>query len=136
METAGPLRPDDTWVLYDGECPYCSRYVRLLRLRAAIGPVRLVDARKPVLENAIVGAAGLDMNEGMVLHYQGRLHHGSECVHWLALLSTGAGPFNAVMAWVFRSPRRSRWLYPLLRGCRNATLKLLGRKPIDTAAVR
>jgi len=33
------------WIVYDGDCPFCSRYVRLVRLRDAIGPVALVNAR-------------------------------------------------------------------------------------------
>ena len=37
---------DDNWLLYDGECPFCSAYARFVRLReTSIGPLRLIDAR-------------------------------------------------------------------------------------------
>ena len=36
----------DAWLVYDGDCPFCSRYVKYLRLRRAAGPVRLVNARE------------------------------------------------------------------------------------------
>jgi predicted DCC family thiol-disulfide oxidoreductase YuxK len=29
---------------YDGDCPFCSRYVRWLRLQRAVGSVHLVNA--------------------------------------------------------------------------------------------
>ena len=50
------------------------------------------------------------------------------------LMSTGAGPFNAVMARVFASPRVSRALYPVLRTGRNLTLRLMGRRRIAETA--
>ena len=40
-------------IVYDGECPFCSRY--LMKLRAAAGGVILVDARNggPIVEMLI-----------------------------------------------------------------------------------
>ncbi len=118
-------------VIYDGECPFCSRYVRMLRLRETVGPVRLLDARDggPEVEAAL--AEGLDLDEGMVLLMDGRYHHGDDCIHRLALLSTGSGAFNRLNAAIFRSERLSRLLYPLLRAGRNTVLALLGRQKIN-----
>jgi len=121
------------WLLYDGECPFCSAYVGMVRLQDAVGKVRLVDAREGGPELAEVRAAGLDIDEGMVLKYDGVLHHGDECIHVLSLMTTSSGAFNRLNAWVFRSRRRSRLLYPVLRSGRNAALSLLGRKPIGKA---
>lgn len=123
--------PQEPWLLYDGECPFCSAYVKMVRLRDAVGNIRLVDAREGGPELAEVRAAGLDINEGMALKYEGRLHHGDECVHKLSLLTTASGAFNRLNAWVFRSERRSRILYPWLRTGRNTALALLGRKKIE-----
>ena len=53
-------------LLYDGECPFCSAYVRMVTLRTAVGGVRLVDAR--VSDDSIVDkvtSRGFDLNEGM-----------------------------------------------------------------------
>src|SRR5690606_25765599 len=33
-------------IVYDGDCPFCTSYIRLLRIRDAAGPVRLVNARE------------------------------------------------------------------------------------------
>jgi predicted DCC family thiol-disulfide oxidoreductase YuxK len=118
---------EPTVIVYDGECPFCSSYVRLLRLRHSIGPVRLVDARSPDPLVEDLRAAGIDLDEGMVLKIGGRIYHGDECVHMLALLSTPVGLFNRMNAALFRSRTASRALYPVLRTGRNAILRLLGR---------
>jgi predicted DCC family thiol-disulfide oxidoreductase YuxK len=118
------------YVVYDGDCPFCSEYVKLLRLREAVGKVALVNARDdhPAVRYAI--EKGVDLNQEMALILNGEVFSGPDCMHRLALMSTGAGPFNSVMARVFASPRLSRALYPLLRTGRNLTLRLMGRKPI------
>ena len=116
------------WLVYDGECPFCSAYVKLLRFRQSVGTVHLIDARGggPLVDELI--AAGIDLDEGMALKMGGRVYHGSDCVHAIALLSGDLSAFNRFNAWVFKSPRRARYLYPVLRAGRNAALALLGRR--------
>ncbi|WP_371731845.1 DCC1-like thiol-disulfide oxidoreductase family protein [Ruegeria sp. HKCCA6707] len=122
---------DETVLIYDGDCPFCSRYVAMVRLKEAIGPVNLVDARNggDVVEQIL--AKGLDLDDGMVLLFNGDYYHGAECIHRLALLSTRSGLFNRLNALVFRSPTMSRVLYPVLRFGRNTVLRLLGRQKIS-----
>src|SRR6185312_6249277 len=117
-------RPDN-WLLYDGECPFCSRYVRLIKLQQAIGPLRLVNAREKTAEAEIIRKAGFDIDEGMVLSLNNQFYHGDECLHRLALLSTPVGFFNRINALLFRSQRLSRMSYPILRASRNLTLHIL-----------
>ena len=117
-------------VIYDGQCPFCSTYVRFARLRETVGPVELVDARSggPVIEELV--SAGLDLDEGMLLKYGGRLYHGADCLNMLSVLSSHSGLINRLMALVFARPEVARLAYPMLRAGRNATLRLLGRKRI------
>jgi predicted DCC family thiol-disulfide oxidoreductase YuxK len=123
--------PDEDLVLvYDGDCPVCSSYVRYVRLKESVGRIEMVNARDggPWVER--VRNAGLDLDQGMVLIYGGRFYHGADCIHMLALLSTPSGLFNRINAAVFSSPRLSGALYPLLRAGRNLLLRLLGRRPL------
>jgi predicted DCC family thiol-disulfide oxidoreductase YuxK len=125
-------RPEPkAWIIYDGQCPFCSRYVEFVRLRDSLGRVELVDARDggPIVGEAV--RAGLDLDEGMVLKLGDRLYHGDECIHMLALLSTPSSAFNRINRAIFSSQRASRLLYPLLRAGRNATLRLLGRNKMN-----
>ncbi|MGH6920935.1 MAG: DCC1-like thiol-disulfide oxidoreductase family protein [Geminicoccaceae bacterium] len=126
--------PSEAWLVYDGQCPFCSRYARLVRIRENVR-LHLVDARKsgPLVRE--VSEAGLDLNEGMVLKMGGRYYHGAAALQVLAALSTSSTTFNRLSASIFRSPYRSRALYPILRVGRNAALAVLGREKIrDSSA--
>ena len=118
-------------LVYDGECPVCSSYVRYVRVKESAGQLILVNAREggPWVER--VRQAGKDLDEGMVLFYGGRLYHGADCIHMLALLSSSLGPFNRLNAVVFRSPTASKFLYPILRAGRNLLLRLLHRSKLS-----
>jgi predicted DCC family thiol-disulfide oxidoreductase YuxK len=117
-------------VVYDGECPFCTAYVRLLRLKESVGPVTLVDARQRPDVTADMTARGLDINQGMLAIYGSQIHAGDAAMTLLSLLSTRSGTMNRAMARLFANPGRSRLLYPALRTGRGLALRLLGRKPI------
>ena len=118
-------------VIYDGECPFCSNFAQRLRLIESVGEILLVDARSNAAAVDRLTAAGHDINEGMVVIHRDQIHHGDDAMHVLALLSTRSDLFNRFNAWIFASPGRAKWLYPVFRGCRNAALRLLGRSKID-----
>ena len=120
-------------IVYDGECPFCAAYVRMTRLRASAGPVRLVDARSDAPEVAEAREAGLDLDRGMVVKLDGRLYHGDAAMTALALLTTPSGAFNRAMRALFRRPALARVLYPPMVAGRRLTLRLLGRRPIGSA---
>ena len=125
-----PEADDEAWIIYDGDCPFCSAYVRMVRLKESLGAVHLLNARDggPLVDE--VQARGLSLDEGMVLKWQGRFYHGADCINMLALMSTPSSAFNRLNGWLFRSPTVSRVMYPVLRAGRNAALFLLGRKKI------
>lgn len=125
-ETSDAIR-----IIYDGECPFCSAYVRLLRLREAAGPVDLVDARAhPDLARDFLHN-GIDLNQTMVVRCGGQTYAGAEAVEMLSLLSSGSGLMNRLFAGVLRDRRRAGLLYPVLRAGRNLTLRMLGRPRLE-----
>jgi len=126
---------DTVWIVYDGACPLCSAYVRMVRLKQALGDVRLVDAREggPVVEEVM--AQGFDLDQGMAMKMGGRFYHGGQVMHMIAMMSSEAGLFNRLHAWAFRSPLRAKVLYPPLRTGRNIALRLLGHKPLAEAGL-
>ncbi|MGU3495876.1 thiol-disulfide oxidoreductase DCC family protein [Xanthobacteraceae bacterium A53D] len=97
-------------IFYDGECPFCRSYVKLLRLRAEVGEVVLVDARSDDPRMELVRLAGLSLEEGMVVRHAGRLWHGADAAHLLATLSGGRG----ILRWLLADEGRARLVYPWL----------------------
>lgn len=122
------------WLLYDGDCPFCSRYVSYVRLREAVGAIELADAREHPDLVQEARQHGYEIDTGMVLKLGERYYHGADCIHALALLTTPSGFFNRLNRALFRSRTFSRIAYPLLRSGRNLTLRLLGRSRLQTSA--
>jgi predicted DCC family thiol-disulfide oxidoreductase YuxK len=121
------------WLLYDGECPFCSSYVRYVRLRDTAGPVTLADARKYPALVAEAKALGYDIDVGMVLKLDGQYYFGGDCIHALSLLTTSSGMFNRLNRVLFKSRTLARVAYPVLRAGRNLALVLLGRRRIGSS---
>lgn len=120
-------------LIYDGDCPFCRRYAHWVRLREAAGEIALVDARADPELAQNYRRRGYDLDKGMVLEIGDRIYHGAEVLHRIALMTSRSGLFNRLTAWIFKSERRSRWLYPILRAGRNAVLRLLGKRKIHAS---
>ncbi len=117
-------------ILYDGDCPFCQRYVGMLRLRESAGRVELVDMREDRAAREAVVAEGFDPDLGMVAEIDGARYGGDAALSALALLTTPSGWFNRLTLALFRNPGVARVAYPFLRAGRNLTITLLGKAPI------
>ncbi|HUI21163.1 MAG TPA: DCC1-like thiol-disulfide oxidoreductase family protein [Methylocella sp.] len=118
------------WIVYDGECPFCSNYVALYRMRAQFGEVHLINARDDVPIVQEIRARGFDLDKGMVLKLGDDFYHGDKCMHMLALMSSESNTINRINKWIFSHQQRARILYPFLVAGRNFTLLLMGRRKI------
>ena len=125
----------DILLVYDKQCPACDYYCNLVRIREAAGRLVLIDARDggPIMEE--VTAAGLDIDQGMVVKVGGTLYYGSDAIHVLSLMGTNSGFFNRLTHWSFKYRPVARVLYPVLRACRNLLLKILGKTKINNLGV-
>ncbi|WP_299204418.1 DCC1-like thiol-disulfide oxidoreductase family protein [uncultured Tateyamaria sp.] len=123
--------PDQIRIIYDGDCPFCSAYVKLVRLREVVGTIELIDARSDHEVIDRINAAGLDLDRGMVVEMGGQLQHGDAAMTTLAMMTTQSGVFNRIMRLMFSRPAIARILYPPLVAGRALTLRLLGRRKIN-----
>ncbi|HSX89289.1 MAG TPA: DCC1-like thiol-disulfide oxidoreductase family protein [Pseudomonas sp.] len=124
--------PDEgVWLVYDDECPVCRTYCSYIRIRQAAGQLHLVDARQPGPLMDEITAAGLDIDQGMVLKMSGQLYYGADAIHMLTLLSSPSGLFNRFNYYLFSTRLGSRILYPLGKAVRNLVLKVLGIQYIE-----
>jgi|GEM_PF-662531 len=115
----------DAWLVYDGMCPLCRTYSRFIRLRETIGTLHLVDARYPSALLDEITAAGLDIDQGMVLKFNGVIYYGSDASYMLTLLSSPVGPLNRINYLFFGSRAGAHIFYPAAKAMRTVVLKLL-----------
>jgi predicted DCC family thiol-disulfide oxidoreductase YuxK len=114
------------WLLYDHECPICRSYCRYARVRETVGELRLVDARQPGSLRDEVTAAGLDVDQGIVLKLKDVVYFGPDAMRMLTLLGTRTGWFNRTAYALFGTRVGSRIVYPVGKALRNLLLKWLG----------
>lgn len=127
LEPGNPLGATP-WVLYDGECPFCSAYSRFARISAALPGLRMLNAHDAGPELDLVKTLGLDLDEGMVLQEGGTLYFGRACMHRLSQLANERRLPNKVIGAMTRPGRAGEAVYKTLVRLRQATLFLLGRK--------
>jgi hypothetical protein len=103
-----------------------------MRLAESAGSLELLDARQhPELVRQL-GHLGYSLDEGMLVVVGERYYHGAAAIHVLALMSSRSGWFNRLNYTLFRSPKWSSAVYPILVFGRRVLLRVLGRKPIGT----
>ena len=123
----------DILLIYDGECPVCNNYCRLVRIRQNVGKLCLVNAREQSEIMAEITARGIDIDHGMVLKIKDEIYYGADAIHMLALISNRLNIFNRINYFIFSSKILSKTLYPILRLFRNLLLKLLGKQKINNS---
>ncbi|MEX0733605.1 MAG: DCC1-like thiol-disulfide oxidoreductase family protein [Steroidobacteraceae bacterium] len=134
-QVTGTNAGTDILLVYDKQCPACDYYCNLVRIRESSGRLVLVDARDGGQIMGEITAAGLDIDQGMVVKVGGTLYYGSDAIHVLSLMGTNSGFFNRLTHWTFKYRPVARVLYPLLRACRNLLLKFLGKTKINNLGV-
>ena len=122
--------PDEVTIVYDGECPVCTAYGCTVELEPGQGQLNRINARDDAAIVDQLTRAGVDLDEGMAVMRDGRLYHGADAVHIMALHGSRRGLANQLNHLLFRSRARAHALYPAMRAGRNLLLRLLGRRPI------
>lgn len=120
-------------LIYDGDCPLCRNYVAAQRLQQHYGALSLINARdlpqQAPLLLAELQQLDLVLNQSMLLRVDGRWLKGPEVLQLLASFNEPGWRNNIWLYW-FKSSRRARFSYPLLRAGRNLLLKLLRIPPL------
>jgi predicted DCC family thiol-disulfide oxidoreductase YuxK len=122
---------NDGYVLYDGSCPACSRYIAATGL-AERGDIALIDAREAPDLVAEHAAAGRAIDDGMVVVINGVIHYGAGATRKLAEIGRPATPARRFLLWVVGRAPWANALYPVLAAGRRGLLRVLGRPPIGS----
>jgi predicted DCC family thiol-disulfide oxidoreductase YuxK len=124
--------PSPVVLVYDGDCPFCSAAAHMVRIKKAVGALEIVNAREAKDSEIMraIATRGLDLNQGIVVSFEGRLYHGQDALHLLALIGSKSGWMNRLNVALFRNRTTVRLSYPFMKAIRNTTLRVLGKRPI------
>jgi predicted DCC family thiol-disulfide oxidoreductase YuxK len=80
------MRSDTNFLLYDGDCPACSAYVAMARLRQLYPDLQILSARTEPDLVADLRRIGYEINDGMVLSLGGKIYYAAEATRMIATL--------------------------------------------------
>lgn len=117
----------DAFLIYDGECPFCSFYARKSEFETQTGrTLTLIDANRAPELLAELRQEGCDIEEGMILVLDGRRYQGAAAMTALEAMTNGTGWFGRSSKWFASNPKRVRAFYPWFRRLRRAALWVRG----------
>jgi predicted DCC family thiol-disulfide oxidoreductase YuxK len=124
------LGRDGLTIVYDKDCPFCNSFADLYVLKNKVRSIDLINAREhPQLLRELL-EQGKDLNNGMLVYWDGRAHYGSNAMHTLAVVSSSGGSFNSINRFLFTHQTLSAVLYPVLVFLRKVSLAVLRRSPL------
>jgi predicted DCC family thiol-disulfide oxidoreductase YuxK len=125
------MQENAAFLIYDGECPFCSRYADFASLSRAFPALELISARDQRTEVTEAWQAGIDLNREMALHVDGKWYTGEQAIFRVAEAAQLKRIRNSLLRRLFGSGRYARSLYEQLVTWRLLYLRLLGRKPVS-----
>ena len=75
-------------IVYDQECPFCSDFVRILRIKSAGNEVELINARETSSDIISKLSAKYNLDDGMVVILDDTEYYGDQAAHVLSILSS------------------------------------------------
>jgi len=117
------------YVIYDGECPFCSDYVKGMRVKQVTDKLQLINARKESYQY-LLKEQSYNLNEGMLVIIDGQYYHAAAAVQILSMMTTPLTVLNKINYLLFRHPLIAKFYYPVCRFIRNAALRVKRVPPI------
>ncbi|UJW76418.1 DCC1-like thiol-disulfide oxidoreductase family protein [Rhizobium sp. SL42] len=101
-------------IFYDGDCYFCTNFVRLLSLRHAVGEVQLMSLREDNEDVRRILSSGLNVNTGFVVEHDGKVLYGSHAFHYLTTLAEPRNFLSRMLFLIGEHPQAARLLYPVM----------------------
>ena len=125
---------EKTLFIYDGECPFCNHFAKLLELKSSIPSLEIVDGRKDLKQLTKLYKQGYDLNKGAILINKGKIKHGAEAINWICTELNGPNDsILEILRIIFKSKKRTTNIFPFLLWSRRIALTLKGKvwRPIS-----
>lgn len=118
-------------IVYDQECPFCSDFVRILRIKSVGNEVEMINARETSSEIISKLSEKYNLDDGMIVILDGTEYYGDRAAHILSILSTTNAFRGKLYQLILRNKRIASFAYPVLVILRKLYFKLIGKKLIN-----
>ena len=109
--------------IYDGECPFCNHFAELLEIKSKINNIKILDGRKNLTLIKTLLDKGYDLDKGAILLKDQDIFHGAEAINTISKeINNPSSSLLLLLSKVFRSNKRTKFLFPLLVRARRFAL--------------
>ena len=120
--------------IYDGECPFCNHFAELLEIKSRITNIKILDGRKNLTLIESLLEKGYDLDKGAILLKDEDIFHGADAINTICKqISDPSGSLLLLLSRVFKSNKRTKFIFPLLIRARRLALISKG---ISTSLVK
>ena len=118
-------------VIYDGDCPFCSNFVRLSNLKRLGYEVTLVNAREANNDFVRELSESFDLDDGMIVIVDNDILYGSTAARFLSTGFKITNPLALIYYIFLHNKNVSELTYPWLVRARKFYFKLIGKRLIN-----
>ena len=119
---------DKTLFIYDGECPFCNHFAKLLEIKSSIPSLQIINGRENLEQLTELYKKGYDLNKGAILIRNGKIKHGADAISLICSeLNEPNDSLLKLLRIIFTSNKRSKVLFPFLLWARRFLLTLRGK---------
>lgn len=111
---------------YDKECPFCNEYSKYIELRK-VYDIEIINAREELEKLNDFKNKGFDINNGMIIEYEGNIFQGSDAIKIVDKYIIKKGIVDRLMSLFIHFPGFKSIIYPIVKIIRLIVLKLLRR---------
>ena len=122
------IMSDKILFIYDGECPFCNHFAKLLELKSSLAEFEILDGRKNLAILSRLYKQGYDLNKGAILIKNEDILHGADAINWICSeISEPSDSLLEALRIIFTSNKRTNILFPFLLWARRLSLTIKGK---------
>ena len=114
-------------IYYDGECPYCKSYTKIIDIRKKYS-FELKDARLHPLEISNLNDQGYKIENGILMVFKGEIFQGAKALKMIDHLIYKKTTISKLYGLIIGLPFFANIIYPIVKTIRIITLKIMGIK--------
>ena len=125
------MKNNDVTIVYDGECPFCSDFVSLNRLKEHGYTVKIINARDTKNSVVIDLRKNFDIDKGMIVIHGEKVLYGSSAARFISSFNSYGILRASLYRLMLANQKIANILYPVLVFLRKLYFRLVGKKFIN-----